>query len=256
MLKTEIIDGLPMEAYLERDAISHGAICAAYEGPEFYKEYIRHTRAKKESSAMRMGSALHLAVSDYCAYQRDYVVKPEGLDLRTKRGREVLESLDVTGKSLLSYDEAYAVTGMYTSIMAHPVASRLIREGVFERSYFWSHKGLRFRARPDIINGNSIFEIKTTDDVREAKVTRTIESYGYHVQAYMQCLAAGVTDFVWIFVRSSPPHIVRLYHPTEDTLLLGKEVFSRAVEVIRAGNESGKWTCPDESIQPITIRRW
>lgn len=250
-----MIDNLSIQDYLEEDAISHGGVLAAIEGPEFFQHYVSQQK-RKPSSEMKKGSALHCLLEDTEKFERDYAIRPDGVDRRSTKGRAILDELEASGKTILTLEEYLEVQGMYLAISAHPRAKLLIRGGVFERSYFWEDSGIRFRSRPDIIWNETIIEIKTTDDVREYKFRRKVESFGYHIQAYMQALATKLPNLIWLTVRNQPPHIVRLYQPDENTLMMGRDDYMYGRDVIKRCRDDNCWVHFDEQIHPLTLARY
>lgn len=251
------IKNMPLNEYLAADAISHGGIAAALKAPELFLEYAVNGVRKRPSNEMLIGQALHSELEDPGSFMDKYVIKPDGVDRRSTKGREAIAEMEASGKTLLTEAQCLTAMCMANAIRVHPNAKRLL-EGEFEVSHFWDDEatGLLMRSRPDITRHNSVIEIKTTSDPLPRGFSNKARAYGYHIQAYMELVASGKSHFVWIIVQNEPPYIVRLYAPSDTMLLAGEEDFIDGRDIIAACKTSGVWTPTNLGIEIIDLPAW
>src|SRR6056297_780015 len=76
------------EDYHANKAISSSHAKLAYKSLQLFKDNEDGLIERKESPAMALGSAIHTAVLEPDEYTNRYIVKPEGLNGRTKEGKE------------------------------------------------------------------------------------------------------------------------------------------------------------------------
>jgi hypothetical protein len=92
---------------------------------------------REPSKAMLLGTMAHLAVLEPQKLDTAFVERPEGIDLRTKLGKEWKESVGTM--PVLDQDEARAVRGIRDSIAAHSAARELLAETQSEVALVWRH---------------------------------------------------------------------------------------------------------------------
>lgn len=94
-----------------------------------------------------------------------------------------------------------------------------------------------------------VWDWKTTDDVSDHAITRTIAEYSYHVQAafYLRGLNAvmpshrGRTSFIFVFVEKQAPYSVRRVTLSPAALAKGARDVSRAIETWKQCTATGEW---------------
>ena len=124
--------------YHANAAISHSKLeCYRRRPALYFKKYVAKTLPQsEESGAFRLGSAVHCAVLEEKEFASRYVLKPE-CDRRTKEGKIQFAEFAAqhAGKTLLDSDEMKQVVAMREAVAAHPIASRLLAEGIPEMTW-------------------------------------------------------------------------------------------------------------------------
>jgi hypothetical protein len=153
-----------------------------------------------------------LAVLEPQKLDTAFVEKPEGIDLRTKLGKEWKESVGTM--PVLDQDEARAVRGIRDSIAAHSAARDLLAETQSEVALFGEHRtGLQIKGRVDalkVVDDMECVIVRREDHQRRAQTTtafsRQAASLNYHVSAAWYCHLCGLNGlpparFYWIAVE-------------------------------------------------------
>ena len=230
----------------------------------YYAIRIARTVPRAESSAMRIGSALHALVLEPIEFQRGYVV--QSWDARTKEGKAARDAAMASGRVVLDSDDARAVAGMGEALSRHADASRILAQRTHtEYPMTWRDdaSGLRCKGRIDclatIAGRAAIVDIKTTTDASPDAFARSIATYGYHVQAAhylagMRANGASVDGFVILAVESRAPYGVAVYELDAEALEVGEERRRALLSTLAECRASGRW--PGYRTQTISLPRW
>jgi len=219
--------------------------------------------------AMRLGSALHTHVLELDKWDRDYAVAPDGIDRRTKAGKETWAAFeaDAVGKTMLSRDEADHVMHMGRAILSHPAAAMLLGlPGKAETTHMWTDgaTGLECKCRPDWLtsDGTIVIDLKTTEDASPAGFRKSIAQWRYHVQAawYTHSLeqATGIRpmQFIFIAVEKKPPYAVAVYAADEQMIEHGMKTAMRDLQRIAECRAAERWPGYSDQIEMISLPAW
>jgi hypothetical protein len=143
---------------------------------------------------MLLGTMAHLAVLEPQKLDTAFVERPEGIDLRTKLGKEWKESVGTM--PVLDQDEARAVRGIRDSIAAHSAARELLAGTKSEVSLFGdSRNGLAIKGRVDAMKEGVLVDVKTTSAGADANAfSRQSFALNYHVSAAWYYYLATLND--------------------------------------------------------------
>lgn len=104
------------------------------------------------------------------------------------------------------------------------------------------------RARLDIFDGTTIYDIKTTTDARKSKLEKSVINFGYHVQAATYIAAVEHVEprlsdrvrFVLLFIENETSAVVP--YPLDSTFLeMGRQRWQECVNAWQACLSSGDW---------------
>lgn len=181
-------------------------------------DYQWHKSAPVDSDkleALNEGQALHTLILEPHEYNNRFVVEPN-FDRRTNAGKAdaaaFAEEVAQTGKILLPYDTDRKLHLMRDSVMAHPMARKLLEvEGVNEESLYWKDKqtGELCKCRPDRrvdLGGPMLVDVKKVADI--SRFQRHVQEFRYHVQNAMYVdgfrqLYGEAPPFVFLAVDST-----------------------------------------------------
>lgn len=223
--------------------------------------------SREETSAMRLGSAVHCAVLEPGAFENRYVQMPQHIDRRTKAGKdeyaEFLAAHD--GKHILGVEDMDLCLSVADAVRSHPRAAALLSAGQPEVSALWKDPGfsVRCRARFDWITPDGLLlDLKTTQDASPRGFAKSCANFRYHVQAawYLDAYQAATGDlpmgFVFIAVEKTAPYAVALYELDAEAIELGRMTAFRDLARYANAREFDTWPGYAESIQPLSLPRW
>jgi hypothetical protein len=267
----ELISNLPFRDYVLRDGVNASLIGELAKSPLHAKTYLDEILKSPPEPKVhfRMGTITHRLVLEPDAPLDDMAVKPEGLDGRSKEGREWLRGHD--GKLILSQDEWRACIGMADSILMHPVCRRLFEEGDSEQSLFADYlvqqpklEGIvQRKSRVDHLpKGNVLVDIKTIG--RDASITnfeRAIWDWKYYVRAsfYIDVACAlGIPKsvFIYIAVEKEAPYGVRVFQLKTDAVDAGRAEYQELLALWHKCNSEDQWPGYPQGIELVSLPTW
>ena len=234
--------------------------------PSHYAAHMAGEIKREPSKAMLLGTMAHVAVLEPSKLDTAFVERPEGMDLRTKLGKEWKES--VGSMPVLDQDEARAVRGIRDSIAANRAARQLLAETQSEVALFAEHRtGLWIKGRVDALKVVDdmecvIVDVKTTSAGADYNTfSRQAASLNYHVSAAWYCHLCGLNGlpparFYWIAVETSAPYAVAVYEIAPDALELGASLMSDALGLIAECEDAGVWPGYAPEVQSLNLPAW
>lgn len=234
--------------------------------PAHYAAHMAGELKREPSKAMLLGTMAHLAVLEPSKLDTAFVERPEGIDLRTKLGKEWRDS--VGAMPVLDQDEARAVRGIRDSIAANKAARELLAQTQSEVALFAEHRtGLWIKGRVDALKvlddmESVICDVKTTSAGADyGTFSRQAASLNYHVSAAWYIHLAGLNGlppcrFYWIAVEVAPPYAVAVYEIAPDALELGASLMSGALELIAQCEDEGVWPGYAPEVQCLNLPSW
>lgn len=159
------------------------------------------------------------------------------------------------GREIVRPDDHALVLGMANAVAMHPRASALLggADVRTERAIRWidEETGIGCRAKPDAIDGRTVVmsDLKSLGMCpRPENVGRVIHSSWYHGQAafysdgYAALTGERPREFVFVFVRSSPPFTVAVYPLRARAIELGRREYRAALQELARRIDSNQWT--------------
>lgn len=225
-----------------------------------------------ESASLAMGTMLHAAMQHGNDWTKAYAIRPDGIDRRTKAGKDAyaawLATVPAGATILESASDASAVLlveEMRRSIMSHPLG-RTLATHPGESEVMIAMHGRKCRIDKVCRLGDGtpamLVDWKTTLDASPGGFARSAAKYGYHQQA------AWYTDlaerhfgkrlpFVFVAVESSAPHSVGVYQLLPDQLDAARTINERIVSDYAAWLEAGCNTHhTGNNVETLTLPEW
>lgn len=283
-----IFYGLPFEQYLAEDRMNNSGIKQILKSPLHYKASREIER--KETQALLVGTATHssvlepdntyldlimangsdpenetalknAALLEIAKPGANYVVAPEGLDKRTKKGKETWEELAATGKKILRYKDWQIIDGITKALKAHESAARLFKIGKPEVTVFSEIMGVRVKTRADWYRPGIIMDLKTTDSASPESFSRSCASFGYDVQnaLYIDAFKSvnlDVHTFLFIAVEKNPPFACALYELNAESIEHGRQQYQKGLAIYKNCIEINEWPGYSPDIQTISLPGW
>ncbi len=185
--------------------------------PAHYKYCLDHPQ--EDTSAMKIGRAVNAAILTPAAYKREYAILPEGIDRRTKAGKEQYEEFTASaeGKEIITAQDADMIKKIVKAVKANKDAVRLLKGTRREKPFFWKDdNGILCKCRMDAVTTGRIVDIKTAADAETDLFSREALKYGYHVQAahyidaYYKNIGSKTPEWYFIVIEKAEPYCVNI----------------------------------------------
>lgn len=251
--------------YRALNAINKSGLDQINKSPAHYQEYLK--RPPESSDAMTLGRATHLGVLEPDLLYQQFFARPEGIDGRTKEGKEKLSELgrQHAGKTMLKADDFETIEGIVRSVRGHKVASQLISGGKPELSTIAVDPEFEVlcKARPDYLGRDGIIvDLKTTESANFSQFQRSVVSFRYHVQAawYLDLanlIAPGqFKRFILIAVEKVPPFGLMIYELSPDAIQAGRVAARANLRTYAACKLADIWPGYRDDIQTMSVPDW
>lgn len=216
---------------------------------------------------MQMGSALHcLALEGEEQLLKDFVVKPEGLSLTTKEGKEW--KAQAGKKTVLSQEAWQNVYGMTESLRKlewfNPTQDDYRKYN--ELSIYWEADGLDCKCRLDrlVLTDDQaiVLDLKTTDSVDpKAFLKKVIGDFNYLFQSawYTEAATAAFhrpASFVFIGVERAAPYLTRVFEVSSEMMAEGLRQTAKARELLVDCTRTKHWASPEITHEVLELPPW
>lgn len=247
-----IYDGIPDAEYHAMPGLSSTGMKWLLRSPKFYRHMVDN---RVEKHSFDVGHAVHAKV---LGTGMGVVAIPSELlasngAASTRAAKHFIEEVRGEGLVPLKADVVERIDGIAEAVLAHPRAAYLFGlPGKTEVSLFANdpETGVPLRGRIDRLTAGSHVgnvDLKTTTDVRDGKLRRAIEDFGYDIQSetykYLLTLLGlipAATELV--FVEVEPPHEVRVVTLSHGSWIEGGRArMRRAIDLYAKCVESGEW---------------
>lgn len=258
-----IHENLPFADYLAIDAASNSGLKKVRRSPAHFKY---PEPQKKDSRAMEIGRAIHMAVLEPDLFRTTYHVAEA--DDRVSSFYKGLAK-DFGGDLVLTRPEYRRVNGMLESAYRNQrFADLMRRSGRSELSVVTADPitGVPIKVRFDR-KGDGLFalDLKKCQDARGSEFCKAIGNYGYYMQipfyAYAWELETGEKmncsrDFPIVALEEDSPHAVVLHDLDEIALELGRRHFRKALDDYARCRDAGEWTGYADQSEVTSVPSW
>lgn len=260
MSEHQPIQDLSFEQYQAAAGVSNSMLKVIRESTPLHLMWQMKNKPEP-TAAQRMGSLVHAAILTPDIVP-EFAVRPRGMDLRTKAGKEWQEAQG--DKPVLTADESAAIDAMKASVHKHPVASKLLKNATFERSLFVTDaKGTLRKLRPDVLpdGGNVLPDLKTCESAHPDEFSKAIANYGYYGQAayYIDGTALAGREyelFAFIAVEKHPPYACAVYTLDPVAVDFGRRLYERDLQVYRECILKNEWPGYGDTATCISLPPW
>lgn len=233
-----------------------------------------------EKQHFSIGKAVHHLVAGEADFAKHFAVLPDRFpDFKTAAAREWRDMQVAAGITVLTAKDIEDIRGM-AGILPWQKGiddcglknNALVRDhgvlsGLIEHTFAYREKGIWLLSRPDAVpNSSSDFaDLKTTTDVSDDALSRTIGEYRYDMQAALcrilarNVLGIDVEHFSLVFVMKKPPYAVRVIEIHHEDIEAAEADVRLAIRAFERGMKTGKWPGPggtQEDGRTIRIKGW
>ena len=206
--------------HLGKYALSSSSIKMLLKSPKTYK-YVTKYGSSNNSQALRDGKLFHTMV-----------LEPHKID--------DLQFVDVASKNTNKYKFAKEQHGevftnkerqdaerLTDALLRNEAALQCLQNADYEVPAAAMIQGIAFRAKADILQGNTIIDVKTTQDLSTFRYSA--DKYGYDLQAYLYKEMFGVDNFIFLVIDKGSCDI-GLFECSEDFYNKGKQKLNEGIE--------------------------
>jgi hypothetical protein len=160
------------------------------------------------------------------------------------------------GRLILTQEELDHASVMSAAVHAHPVAHRLLQDGIAEQPIYWADEatGIDCKGRPDYVTPGLLVDLKTTNSAQPRAFLRDMEAYKTHMQlAFYFDGLGGKREVHVIAVESAPPYDVVAYPVPMRVIREGRDEYRALLRKLARCIEADHW--PGISEEPVEYTR-
>ena len=240
----------------------------------YHAKYLDPNRApEKRTPAKALGTAWHVAVFEGVAeFDRRYIGMPEGLDRRTKEGKDLYAEIVASGREPLPAAECATIAAMSAAARRHPVGRILFAadNAITERSIVFPLDALRGKIRPDYMvppcdgfPAGLLIDGKSAEDARAEAFGRAAWNYGYLLQAAWYVTGfqrhfrtSKPPTFIWLVQEKEAPFATQFYRAAPGLLAFGRGQYERAFGVYADCLRRDDWPAYGGNIVDLAMPAW
>lgn len=218
---------------------------------------------RPDTAALGFGRAFHVAILEPEKFERQYMVLPDRLNLRTKAGRAERDELLDQGWQLIKQDDLDRLRWCVEAVLAHPVASDLLEGTRREETVTWTDRdtGVKCKGRIDFLSGLYIGDLKSARSL--GRFSRDAGDFLYHAQSafYLDgAVSAGVVpgdaESYIIAVETKPPYDVVVYTLPGEIIEAGRHLYQRLLSLYVACRDADLWPGRATSLVELDLPPW
>ena len=207
--------------HLGKHALSSSSLKMILKSPKTYRNVTKYGDPNSDSPALAQGKLVHWMILEPHKVDELHFVEAS-----TKGTKLYKEERAKYGEVFLN-KERKAAERVADAVLRNEAALKLLNKSEFEIPAIEMMEGLPFRAKADILQGDTIIDLKTSADLSTFKYSA--DKYGYDLQAYMYKRMFKANDFKFLVVDKGSCDI-GIFETTDEFIARGEEKFFRAVE--------------------------
>lgn len=253
------------QEYRKAEGVNFSSLKYLLKSPAHYQAELNAKR--EETAAMLIGTLTHSVSLEGHEIDSIATVKPEGMNLATKDGKEWKAKALEHGLPIISTEDAIHIVNMAQSIRQNPHAAHVLSKcQERETPMFTTLHGVPCKALIDAHGTDGvewcIVDLKTTDDASPDAFSRKVASLHYDLQAAFYSAVLGRVHqtearpyWLWLAVEKTPPYACAVYDSTEwnDS---GDDKMERVLRDWKQCTDSGKWPMPYQGINKLPKPSW
>lgn len=255
---------LSLEEYHRTEALSKSNLDKLAISPLHFKHSKENPPAP--TPAMIFGAAYHLAGLEPQEFSKFYAIAPEGIDRRTKAGKEAWAEFEqeCQGKTVITREDRDKISLMIEVLYAHETVQKLLTNGIPEDSLFADMNGVPGKCRPDYKRPDIgvLIDLKSAVDASPKGFSKAIANYNYHIQSawYLDLVNLAETtnyeQFVFIVQEKEPPFAVAVYVADYEMIEMGRLRYEELLMVYKFCRDNDVWPGYPDKVQIISLPGW
>lgn len=207
--------------FLGKNALSSSSLKTLLKSPKTYRNILNYGDPNSDSPALAAGKLVHWMV-----LESHKIDKLHFVDVTTKNTKVYKEAKAKYGEVFLT-KEKNAAERLTDALLRNEAALKLLNNSEFEVPEIQMIEGLAFRGKADIIQGDTIIDLKTTAELNTFKYSA--DKYGYDLQAWLYLKLFDKKKFTFLVIDKASTDI-GIFETTEEFLARGENKFKQAVD--------------------------
>lgn len=207
--------------HLGKYALSSSSLKTILKSPKTYRNVLKYGDDNNDSPALAAGKLVHWMI-----LEPHKIDKLQFVDASTKNTNKYKEAREKYGEVFLAKERS-AAERLADAVLRNEAAIKLLNKSEFEVPAIEMYEGLAFRGKADIIQGDTIIDLKTSADLSTFKYSA--DKYGYDLQAWLYLKLFDKKNFVFLVVDKASTDI-GLFDVSDDFLKRGENKFRQAVD--------------------------
>jgi len=217
---TQMYDDNFYYGHLGKYALSSSSLKTLLKSPKTYRNILKYG-SDNDSPALAAGKLVHWLVLEPHKLDNIHFV-----DASSKNTNKYKDAKEQYGEVFLA-KERTAAERLADAVLRNEAAIRLLSRSEFEVPAIQMMQGLPFRGKADIIQGDTIIDLKTSADLSTFKYSA--DKYGYDLQAWLYLKLFNKSNFVFLVVDKASTDI-GIFDVSDDFLKRGENKFRQAVD--------------------------
>ena len=206
---------------LGKHALSSSSLKMILKSPKTYRNVTKYGDPNSDSPALAQGKLVHWMI-----LEPHKIDKLHFVEASTKATKLYKEAKAEHGEVFLAKEKS-AAERIADAVLRNEAALKLLNKSEFEVPAIEMMEGLPFRAKADIIQGDTIIDLKTSADLSTFRYSA--DKYGYDLQAYMYTRMFNAKDFKFLVIDKASTDI-GIFETSEEFIEKGERKFFQAVE--------------------------
>lgn len=207
--------------HLGKNALSSSSLKTILKSPKTYRNILNYGDPNSDSPALSAGKLAHWMI-----LEPHKINKLHFVDATTKNTKIYKEAKEKYGEVFLT-KEKNAAERLTDAVLRNEAAIKLLNKSEFEVPQVQMLDGLPFRGKADIIQGDTIIDYKTTQDLNSFKYS--CDKYSYELQAWLYLKLFDKKKFTFLVIDKASTDI-GIFETTDEFLARGENKFKQAVD--------------------------
>jgi len=207
--------------HLGKHALSSSSLKMLLKSPKTYRNILKYGDPNQDSPALSAGKLVHWMI-----LEPHKVDKLHFVDASTKNTNLYKDAKAKYGEIFLTKERS-AAERLADAVLRNEAALKLLTKSEFEVPAIEMIEGLAFRGKADIIQGNTICDIKSTADLSTFRYSA--DKYGYDLQAWLYLKLFNKDKFIFLVIDKASTDI-GIFDVSDEFLARGENKFRQAVD--------------------------
>ena len=207
--------------HLGKNALSSSSLKTILKSPKTYRNILNYGDPNSDSPALAAGKLVHWMI-----LESHKIDKLHFVDASTKNTKVYKEAKAKYGEVFLT-KEKNAAERLTDAVLRNEAAIKLLNKSEFEVPQVQMLDGLPFRGKADIIQGDTIIDLKTTAELNTFKYSA--DKFGYDLQAWLYIKLFDKKKFTFLVIDKASTDI-GIFETTDEFLARGENKFKQAVD--------------------------